>query len=137
MKAFLYASLSEQIEFSQISISYLIGINKLFDISQTIQFVMINGNFDNITTYSIFIFEFLTTELSFSNLTFSHFYPQLIYASHSSMNITNCYFTSSFEKIGHFEISAIFFEYNMTFFIKDCQFIYLVNSFQGAVINIF
>ena len=122
---------------TNILISDVIGDGNLFEISQSKSFILNYGNIQRVLTYSIFIFEYINSNVSFSHLNFSHFYPQLIYASYSFLTISNCSFTSSYEKFGDFEVSAILLEYNMSFTISDSQFNSLKNNLEGAVIFIF
>ena len=122
------------IKFSKILVSNIIGIGKLFNIQITSKFQVFSGKIQTITTFSIFVFEFLQSNISFSDMMFIEFYPQLIYASYSSITLDNCSFSDSYEKKGDFEISAIFLEYNNTFRITNCKFESLQNNYNGAVI---
>ena len=93
-----------------------------------------SGSVQQIRSNSTFIFSLFYSDSNLSNLNFSQFYPRLIYASFSRINISDCSFGSSFEKFGIFEVCAIFFEYNMTFIIKNSRFYSLSNNYTGAVI---
>jgi len=67
------------------------------------------------------------------NSTISHFYPQLIYATYSTLNIVECNFYDSSENPGVFSIRAIILEYNISFVIDSCIFENLANSVAGPV----
>ena len=111
----------------------IIGADNLITITETVLTIQ-SGEIEGIRTYSSFIFSFLSSNPSnLSNLIFSQFYPNLIYASFSSMIISNCTFSSSFEKLGDFEVCALYFEYNMSFIISNSQFSSLSNNFFGSV----
>ena len=118
-------------------ITNLIGNDKLFQIENTLSFNIYNGNIQLILSYSIFIFEFLNSGINLFNLTISNFYPQLLYASYSSLTIFDSVFDSSYEQLGDFEVSAIFLEYNMTFSIFNVNFSSLLNNQKGAVNYLF
>ena len=94
-----------------------------------------SGQIHKILTYSSFVFAFLSSTAVLTNLNFSQFYPRLIYSSFSSMTVSNCSFSSSFEKFGVFEVCAIYFEYNISFVISNSSFDSLRNEFIGSVIK--
>jgi len=109
------------------------GEDNLMSVTDTF-FNIKSGEIQGIRTYSPFVMEFLNSTAILSNLNFSHFYPRLIYASFSSILVSNCSFSSSFEKFGDFEVCAIYFEYNMSFTISNSKFNSLSNDFVGSVI---
>ena len=91
------------------------------------------SQFKNISSSSSFIFWMFNSNYSLFNSIISHFYPQLIYGTYSSLNIFNCHFYDSSENPGIFSISAIILEYNISFVIADCIFESLANSVAGPV----
>jgi hypothetical protein len=114
------------------SFYYVNGDANLISVTDTF-FNIQSGQIQGIRTYSSFIMEFLSSTAVLININFSLFYPRLIYASFSSINISNCSFSSSFEKFGEFEVSAIYFEYNISFLISNSKFDSLSNNFMGSV----
>ena len=114
------------------SVYYVNGDANLISVTDTF-FNIQSGQIQGIRTYSSFIMEFLSSTAVLININFSLFYPRLIYASFSSINISNCSFSSSFEKFGEFEVSAIYFEYNISFLISNSKFDSLSNNFMGSV----
>jgi len=108
------------------------GDENLIRVTNTI-FNINSGKIQGIRTYSSFIITFLSSSSFLTNLKFSQFYPRLIYSSFGILNVSNCSFTTSFEKFGVFEICAIYIEYNNSFMISNSKFDSLSNNFYGSV----
>ena len=92
-----------------------------------------SGRTKDLRTYSVFIFKVFDCSFWISNLDFYKFFPRLIYASFSLMNVSNCFFGSSYEKFGSFDVCAIYLEYNISFSISTSKFDSLQNDDIGAV----
>jgi len=108
------------------------GVANLVSVTDTTLNIL-SGTIQSIRTYSSFIMTLLNSNSVFSNLNFAEFYPILIYSSFSSLVVSNCSFSDSFEKLGDFEVSAIYLEYNISFLISNCKFDSLRNDFVGSV----
>ena len=91
------------------------------------------GKLEHILTYASFIFHILECSISISNLSATNFYPQLLYATYSSISMTHSSFSSSNEKFGYFEVCAMYLEYNTTFTIENSSFESLKNFLNGPV----
>ena len=120
------------VDFEEISFFNVNGAYNLISITDTSLSIQ-SGRIQGIMTYSPFIFTFLDSTASFSNLSCSQFYPNLIYATFTFINISNCSFLFSFEKFGNLEVCAIYLEYNMSFIISNSKFDSLSNSLGGPV----
>ena len=124
--------------FPNLTIYDVQGVDNLISLTSSTLLIS-SGNIQLMRTYSSFIFEFSDSTSILSNLEFSQFYPRLIYSVFSIMDIYNCSFSSSFVRYGIFEVNAIYFEYNNSFQISNCQFNSLSNDMYGAVnfLNLF
>lgn len=92
-----------------------------------------SGSFQYFRTYSSAAIAFLRSKSLLSNLNVSQFCPTLIYSLYSSLNVTKCSFNSSYEKIGNYELGALYFTYNNSFEISNSKFDSLSNNFRGSV----
>lgn len=93
-----------------------------------------NVKIRNVTTSSPYIFTLLYSNFSMNNSIISNFYPQFLYGTFASINIMNNYFgDSSVKANGMFEVVAIKLEYNVSFQIKNNDFLSLENSLHGPV----
>ena len=88
----------------------------------------------NISLSSTFIFWVFNSHFTLSNSSIAYFYPQFIYATYASMNISECNFAASAQLSGVFSVNAFVFEFNVTFSITNCLFESLSNNVAGPVI---
>lgn len=75
------------------------------------------------------------SDFSMINTSNSEFYPYLIHATYSFLNITNNTFINSKVSYGSYQIIAIKAEHNMSFEIKENDFEGIENSINGPVIK--
>ena len=92
------------------------------------------STFSNIFTEAIYILESFGSNLTFKNSSFSFFYPILLYATYTNLNITFCNFSDSLQSQSYyFPTSSISAEYSVSFNITDCRFENLLSSSSGSV----
>lgn len=94
---------------------------------------VINCTFENIFTYSPYIFEMYYSNIFISNNEIKNFYPQFLFGTFSSMTILNNLFANSYDQLGMFEVGAILLQHNATFKIINNTFFSLRNSLFGPV----
>ena len=118
--------------FNEIVILNVSGSANLITVTDSFMNIQ-SGQFQMVRTDSSYILQFLNSESVLSNSNFSQFYPTLIYSSISSMNISDCFFGFSYEKLGFLDVCAIYFEFNISFRISNSKFNSLSNNDQGSV----
>ena len=123
---------SSMINLTKILIEEFNGYQTMIDISNS-DFSCKQCVFNKMRTSSPYIFQAYYSTLTITSSIFFKFYPQLIYASFSSLSLDKCKFIDSFVKFGIYEICAVKLVFNASYTIQNCLFMSMNNLIMGPV----
>ena len=122
----------KKLQFSFINMIDNRGVDKLFSFMFT-SIQITNSIFQDLFSEPPEIFEVLSSNFTLTNTIFNNFYPRLIYATGSHLNISNCSFSNSSYINFLRPMTVIYLEYIITFLIENSNFTYLMNNLNGPV----
>jgi len=122
----------QYIQLFNITMTENIGSDRLFFLAFSNMDILQSSFYDLISEPPA-IFEISYSNLTMNNLNFTNFYPRLVYATGSGVNVSNCVFSNSTYIYLQNPMTVFYFEYQMQFIIENSTFDNLMNNLNGPV----